>query len=124
MRQMQPQFFTVYEKIQNILNDRSKFIEIQKDSTENLKKKANKLISTLYATENLANLSKIIGDLKPGYIYGNIKIHKNGNPLRPIISQITTPTYKLAKTLNKIIQSYIPNKYMLTSTNDFLDIIQ
>ena len=45
-------------------------MEIQKDPTEKLKKKANKLISTLNATENSANLSKIIGDFKPGYIYG------------------------------------------------------
>ena len=28
-----------------------------------------------------------------------IKIHKPGNPLRPIISQIPTPAYYIAKTI-------------------------
>ena len=41
----------------------------------------------------------------------------------PIIAQIPTPTYDLAKTLNKIISPYIPNDYLLHSTNDFLDLL-
>ena len=32
--------------------------------------------------------------------------------------------YHLAKTFNKIIQPFIPNKYMLKSTNDFVDLVQ
>ena len=55
-------------------------------------------------------------------MYGNVKTHKQGNPLRPIISQCPTPTYHLAKSLNKIILPYIDNKYMLISTDDFLDL--
>ena len=39
------------------------------------------------------------------------------------ISQIPTPTYQLAKNLNKLIAPYIPNEYMLTSTNDFIDML-
>ena len=35
-----------------------------------------------------------------------------------------TPTYDLAKTLNKIITPYIPNQYLLKSTNDFIDLLQ
>ena len=34
-----------------------------------------------------------------------------------------TPTYKLAKALNKIITPFIPNQYSLQSTNDFIDLI-
>ena len=30
-------------------------------------------------------LLKIIGDYKPGYLYGTVKIHKPNHPLRPII---------------------------------------
>ena len=65
-----------------------------------------------------------IGDYEPGYLYGNIKTHKPGNKLRPIISQVTTPTYKTAKQLDDIIKPYIPSKYMLKSRDEFINIIQ
>ena len=71
----------------------------------------------------MLKLPKIIGDFQPGYIYGNVKTHKNNNPLRPIISQVLTPTYNLAKLLNNIITPYIPRDYMLHSTNQFIDLL-
>ena len=112
------------EKLNVILSDSTKFKRIKQDPTDDIKKKANDLIDAQNAVIDDIKLKKIIGDYKPGYIYGNVKTHKNGNPLRPIISQIPTPTYQLAKTLNKIITPYIPNDYMLTSTNDFIDVLQ
>ena len=45
----------------------------------------------------------IVGLYEPEYIYGNVKFHKPSNPLQPIISYIPTPTYQLAKSLNKLI---------------------
>ena len=111
-------------KLNQITNDTTKFKELKKDPTNNLKTKINKIITTLNATKNNANINKIIGDYSPGYLYGSVKIHKPGNPLRPIISQVTTPTYQLAKKLNSIIQKYIPPKYMISSTNDLIDLVQ
>ena len=84
-------------KMKEILSDRSKFKQIKSNPVDTLKKKANKLIDRLNAVMGDIKLPKIIGDYKPGYIYGNVKTHKPGNPLRPIISQIPTPTYNLAK---------------------------
>ena len=112
------------QKLNTILSDPHKFKLIEKDPTENLKKKANKIISTNNAAQGNIKLDKIKGEFKPGYLYGTVKTHKENYPLRPIISQITTPTYKLAKKLNDIIKPYIPSKYSLTSTNDFIDILQ
>ena len=111
------------EKINTIIEDSAKFKRIEKDPTDAIKKKANELIETQNSVIDDYKLTKIVGDYQPGYLYGNVKTHKNGNPLRPIISQIPTPTYQLAKTLNKLITPYIPNDYMLTSTNDFIDIL-
>ena len=34
-----------------------------------------------------------------------------------------SPTYQLAKTLNQIVTPYLPNKYSLKSTDDFLDLL-
>ena len=83
------------QKIDNILSDTTKFIKIKKDTTEQLKTKVNGLIETLHMTiEPSQSIYKQIGHFRPAYIYGNPKIHKNTeNPeLRPIISQMTTPT--------------------------------
>ena len=112
------------QKIDTILADTTKFKCIQKDPSKELKHKANQLIDCQNAIVGDIKLNKIVGDYEPGYIYGNIKTHKPGNPIRPIISQIPTPTYKLAKTINEIISPYIPNEYLLRSSNDFVDLLQ
>ncbi|XP_068224118.1 uncharacterized protein [Palaemon carinicauda] len=62
----------------------------------------------------------ITEDFSPGYLYGNVKTHKKGNPLRPIISQCPTPTYHLAKRLNNLLTPYVPNVYSVTSSTEFL----
>ena len=112
-----------FDKINALLSDQSKFRLINRDPTNNIKTKANKIITSLNAVSNNCGISKIVGDYQPGYMYGNVKVHKPNNPLRPIISQVTTPTYSLAKALNKILTPYIPKKFMLTSTNDFIDLL-
>ena len=68
-------------------------------------------------------LNPIIGEFSPGYIYGTVKIHKDDNPLRPIISQIPTPIYDIAKQLNHILTPYILSNY-INSTDDFLQIFR
>ena len=112
------------DKLDDILSDSSKFQKINRDPTLTLKQEANKLISTLNAARGDIHMPKIIGDFSPGYLYGNVKTHKLNNPLRPIISQVLTPTYSLAKTINKIITPFIPSQHMLKSTNDFIDLLQ
>ena len=110
-------------KVNDLLKDTSKFKHISSNPTEDLKKNTNEVIDAVNAVIGDIKLPNIVGDYQPGYLYGNVKIHKEGNPLRPIISQIPTPTYNLAKSLNKIISPFIPNQYTIKSTNDFLDIL-
>ena len=88
------------DKLNTILNDETKFKRITRDPTETLKNEVNKLIDASNADTDHTQLHKIIGEYSPGYIYGNVKTHKQNNPLRPIISQVTTPSYRLAKQLN------------------------
>ena len=104
--------------------DTSKFKHVTCNPTEQLKQRANKLIEALNTAHDDIKLPKIIGDYKPGYIYGNVKTHKMGNPLRPIISQISVPTYNLAKKLNQIISPYIPDQFSLKSSTDLIDLLQ
>ena len=110
-------------KINEILSNSSKFKRIHRNPIAKLKQKANKLIDCLNSLQGDVKVPKIIGDYKPGYIYVNVKTHKSGNPLCPIISQIPTPTYNLVKTINKVISPYIPNNHTLNSSNDFIDLL-
>ena len=114
------------DKINVILSDNTKFVQINKDPTLQLKKKLRALIDTVHATSNAPRFPSLIGQYQPGYIYGNAKIHKNKEnpPLRPIISQLGTPTYEVAKKLNEIISPYLPSKYLIKSTAEFIDLLQ
>ena len=43
--------------------------------------------------------------------------------MRPIISQIPTPTYHLAKRLNQLISPYVPNAFSVKSPTEFIDLL-
>ena len=113
-----------HQKTADILQDQTKFQKISKNPTDRLKKSANDLISASNKASKTYKFDKIIGEYQVGYFYGNVKTHKPGNPLCPIISQIPLPTYKLAKTLNNIISPFIPVTYSLKSSAEFIDLIK
>ena len=110
-------------KLDVILSDTSKFKPISKDPTDKIKKKVNKIIETNNAHVDSFKFSKIVGDYQLAYLYGNIKTHKKDFPVRPIISQVPSATYKLAKTLNALISPYIPGEYSLKNSEEFLDLL-
>ena len=62
----------------------------------------------------------------PGKFYGTEKLHKisindgvDKLSIRPIISNIGTPTYHLAKYLAKLFSPLANSQYTVTSTKDF-----
>ena len=65
-----------YSKQQNILDDTTKFNKLNKNPTNQLKSKTNKLITANSTYLNITKLPKIIYGYKAGYLYGTIKIHK------------------------------------------------
>ena len=67
----------------------------------------------------------------PGKFYGTAKLHKisindvaDKLPIRPIISNIGTPTYKLAKFLAKLLSPLANLECTVTSTKDFIEKIK
>ena len=67
----------------------------------------------------------------PGKLYGSAKIHKLSNddnveklPIRPIISNIGTATYLLAKYLSKLMSPLSISEYTVSSTKDFVQNIR
>ena len=113
-----------YAKLDSIIDDVTKFKMLSKDPTDALKSKLNKIVTSIHSLTHDLKISKLIGSYSPGYLYGNPKTHKNTDdpPLRPIISQIGTPTYEIAKLLNNILTKYMPAKYSIKSTSEFIDI--
>lgn len=68
---------------------------------------------------------KITGRYKLKYIYGKIKTHKPKVPLRPIISQITTPPYHIYNQRYKTMSTKtIPTKCSINSTHEFIEILK
>ena len=112
------------EKLQVILDDEQKFEVITRNPIAEIKTELNKTITNINSSSQQNIFKKVVGDFKPGYIYGTVKTHKSGYPVRPIISQIPTPVYETAKTLNTILTPYLPAEFQINSTDDFLTILR
>ena len=110
-------------KLDTILQDPLKFQQARRNPVEDIKREVNSIIDGVNALNGAIHLPKVCGDCDVGYIYGNVKTHKPGNPLRPIISQCPTPTYLLAKALNRILTPYVADDYCLKSSTEFLQAV-
>ncbi|XP_066970185.1 uncharacterized protein [Macrobrachium rosenbergii] len=113
-----------HHKLDETLADSSKSQRVTKNQVDDIKRKANRIIETVNAASNALHLVLIVGDYDLGYIYGNVKTHKPGNPLRPIISQIPAPTYQLAKKLNAILTPSVPDDHSLKSSAEFIEALK
>ncbi|XP_066956243.1 uncharacterized protein [Macrobrachium rosenbergii] len=113
-----------HRKLDNILADSTKFQRLTKNPVDEIRREANRIIETVNVASNALHLPPITGDYDLGYIYGDIKTHKQGKPLRPIISQIPAPTYQLAKKLNTILTPYVPSSHSLKSSVEFLEALR
>ncbi|XP_068227687.1 uncharacterized protein [Palaemon carinicauda] len=109
-----------HSKLDQILGDSSKFEKLSYNPTEEIKRETNKTIGKINTATNAVHFQNITEDLSPGYLYGNGKTRKNGNPLRPIISQCPTPKYHLTKRLNSLLTPYVLNEYSVASSTEFL----
>ena len=107
---------TYKEKLDIILSDESKFSMLSRNPTTELKVEINKFIKSANEQSKQALFKPVGGEFRPGYIYRTVKTHKEGNPLRPIASQIPTPTYETAKILTKLIRPCLPARFQIDST--------
>ena len=114
-----------YRKLDNIVADSTKFVEIAVDEDEPkshpivVKQNSIKYYIKKYVPQEQQRELTPSGS-QPGKLYGLCKVHKKDFPMRPIVSMVNTPEYKLAKYLDNFIKPNIPKKFMLNSTQDFL----
>ncbi|MFX0618098.1 reverse transcriptase domain-containing protein, partial [Escherichia coli] len=109
-------------KIQQLLSDESTYKMVKTDPTTNILNTVKKLITEHSDTLSLDVNKLIPACAKPPKLYGLPKIHKPNTPLRPIVSQIDTPTYKLAQLVAKVLSplrghtnAYIKDSYHFIS---------
>ncbi|XP_069995971.1 uncharacterized protein [Penaeus vannamei] len=113
-----------FSKLNTILSDSSKFKPIMSDTATHLLKledKLNRLLRSIRTSigEMTYNLLTISGS-RPGRLYGLPKIHKIGQPLRPIISAIGAFNYNLAKFLVQLITPLTTNEYTIENSFSFI----
>ena len=118
------------EKMHQILNDPSKFVEV-KDVTPllstlraegRLNSTINKLKNNSVIDSTLASKLMTSGSC-PGIMYGLPKIHKPNVPMRPILSANNTTTYNLSQYLVSILSDLSSNDFTIKNSYDFANFI-
>ena len=124
------------KRMQELVDDVSKFeyVEVEKGKDYNFMvkevKEVNNLLHELLAKQSISvDQSEKLrpNGPSPARLYGLPKIHKapvDGLPkYRPIISQIGSSTYKIAKFLLPFIEPYTKNEYTVRDTFHFVSML-
>ena len=97
------------KKMMELLNTDT-YEERDTDPTNTLKVKINRILKTLETKGEITTQTyqriRASGSQSPR-IYGLPKIHKANTPLRPIVSCINSPTYKLSRFIAKILSPLV-----------------
>ena len=100
------------KKMKSLFDDRTTYRPVSRDPTTRIEKKIAESVRNLHRLGHISD--KLKDSLLPSYsnppqAYGLPKVHKEGTPLRPIISSIGSPTYRLAKELARILSPLTGN---------------
>lgn len=99
------------EKMRQHLSDTNTY-ELLPPGTTNLTEKVRRLMNDLL--NDIFARGQIEAHVKnrltaetctPPRIYGTVKLHKQGMPIRPVMSTVNSPTYNLSKYLNEILSN-------------------
>ena len=124
------------KRMQDMVDDTSKFekidVKLRKDYNfmKKEKGKVDSLLSELVDKKSISTAEReklSPNGPNPARLYGLPKIHKptvNGLPkYRPIISQIGSPTYNIAKFLLEFVTPFTSNEYTIKDTFHFVSIL-
>jgi len=114
-------------KCLNLLQS-DQFVKLKKDPTKTIETKIQKAVRKIKSKLTPLQYQSVYpSGSQPGRFYGTAKIHKlregdnvNQLPLRPIISNVNTASYHLAKYLAKLLSPLSKSEYTVKSTNDFI----
>ena len=113
-------------KLNSIISDKTKFLEIEYDSNKMHYPTITKENSiTYYIKQYLKKVqgweSLIPNGSKPGKLHGMAKVHKPDVPVRLVVSMTNTPEYKLAKFFDELIKPHIPADFYYIQVNIFVE---
>ena len=100
-----------YEEKAMELLERPPFKKVQKNPTTRNEKKVNNRIKKLSKNDpenrdTFQSLQVPCNGTKPALFYGSVKIHKQGYPLRPIVSAVGSATYHVSRYVSRILSTY------------------
>ena len=110
-------------KMNDIVNDSSKFIPVKTDIFQ-LNKKLEDNVNSLirnFKNKNISGFEQCsVSGTQPGKLYGLPKVHKSNVPLRPVLSACNTATFKLAKNIVNILEPITYNNFSVKNSFDFV----
>ena len=113
------------QKVGEVIDDDSKYRILRRDPTV---KTENKISNALKYLQQQGYIDDKLHDrLTPRYsnppqLYGLPKIYKDGAPMRPIVSAVGSPWYRLAKELACILSPLAGhNGYTVKNSSAFVD---
>ncbi|XP_072171564.1 uncharacterized protein [Diadema setosum] len=112
------------KKVNGLLRDNSTYERLKQDPSAAFKKRALECLQQLekgsYIDKPLY-YSLYSGDDIPAF-YGLPKIHKTDTPLRPIVSNINSVTYNIAKQLTSILSPLVGlSEHHIQNSGDFIE---
>lgn len=122
------------QKMQDLINDAQMFRRIDSDPTKSCQNRNNSLVDEWFGKKCTKNQQRKVLSKEEKYerlkyitkisisprVYGVIKYHKEGLPIRPIVSTINSPSYAMSRMLATTIKkSFIP-KYNVKNSQTFI----
>ena len=115
-----------------VLLNTDQFRKLNQDPTKKIEGKIQRVLRKIKAHLTPQEYSRLYPTgSSPGKFYGTAKIHKilptdgvDKLPIRPIVSNINTSTYQLAKYLAKVLSHLSQSIYTVNSTKHFIEQIK
>ncbi|XP_062710491.1 uncharacterized protein LOC134288736 [Aedes albopictus] len=114
------------KKMLELLQDRTTYAPIPRDPTSRYERLNNNIVRRI---RNLDIIDDRTAKQLTRYnavcprIYGQPKAHKPGLPLRPVVPNITAPSYNLSKFIGKIFQQSLVSTYNIKDSFSFCQFI-
>ena len=114
------------QKMENILSDSSKFVEVGDPQYNLIFKAEDKINRTIKQLKDKGMLSEqeyqslYSSGSSFGVLYGLPKVHKSNLPLRPILAAYNSPNYPLAKFLVPLLSHLTNNQFTLQNSAKFI----
>lgn len=114
---------TYDEKLETLLSDRNTYQVLDKDPAKACERKMKSLLSKMKEriSDRIYREINTTDGITP-QLYGTPKIHKKEVPLRPIVSFIGSPTYKLSKHLSFLLSPLVgKSNYHIRNTVQWVE---